>query len=283
MNFVCKCGAILFSLLALCACAVRYPNSSAGLNVESTTALPEALSETSGLFCEKETLLSLNDSGNDPVIFTLDYKGNIVNQSGLSVHNKDWEAITADETFYYIADVGNNKGRREQVEIYQVSKHSPEQHVTITLRYAGNDSSNNIPYAHDYDSEAMVKVSDDLLLFSKSWRTGITHVYHVNEAQPEQMLSPIGLIKGLPGVVTGVDFDKTRNLFVLVGYKSDPFGNFATFMAQVSLSYEVINVWPLENFKQVEGVCVDSIGDYWFSEEATEGRAASLSRAVITQ
>jgi len=31
----------------------------------------------------------------------------------------------------------------------------------------------------------------------------------------------------------------------------------------------------------VEGICVDKQGDYWFSEEATDLRKASLTRASI--
>ena len=178
--------------------------------------------------------------------------------------------------------MGNNKGKREQVEIHKVNRSNVNDFTTITLKYEGNDASNNIPYAHDFDSEAMVKHGDDLLLFSKSWKTGITHVYKVNEGEIEQTISTFASIDGLPGVVTGVDFDQHQNKFVITGYKSDPFGNFSTFMAQISKDFTLLDVWPLEQYKQVEGICVDNNGMYWFSEEATEGRKASLSSAKVT-
>lgn len=273
--------ALLCSLfLLVSACAVQYPTPSAPLMINSTVELPEALSETSGLFCEADFLYSVNDSGNAPIIYQANYQGDIVEQIKLALTNKDWEAITGDATSFYIADVGNNRGTREQVEIHKVNRRNVNDIVSITLKYAGNDASNNIPYAHDFDSEAMVKYADELLLFSKSWRTGITHIYRVNEAETVQTISPFASIKGLPGVVTGVDFDKRRNKFVITGYKSDPFGNFSTFMAHVSTSFSLLDVWPLKQFKQVEGVCVDNEGFYWFSEEATEDRKASLSRAT---
>ncbi len=243
--------------------------------------MPKELSETSGLFCDVDGMYSLNDSGNAPIIYRINYQGEIIERTRLPLTNKDWEAITADASSFYIADVGNNKGKREQVEIHKVNRSNVNDFTTITLKYEGNDASNNIPYAHDFDSEAMVKHGDDLLLFSKSWKTGITHVYKVNEGEIEQTISTFASIDGLPGVVTGVDFDQHQNKFVITGYKSDPFGNFSTFMAQISKDFTLLDVWPLEQYKQVEGICVDNNGMYWFSEEATEGRKASLSSARV--
>ncbi|CAB9492389.1 hypothetical protein [Alteromonas macleodii] len=283
MNSLFKLALLTSALLLASACANQYPTSGASFNVKSVVELPEELSETSGLFCEIDSMYSLNDSGNAPIIYRINYQGEITERTRLPLTNRDWEAITADDTSFYIADVGNNKGKREKVEVHKVNRRNTNEITTFTLKYAGNNASSNIPYAHDFDSEAMVKYGNELLLFSKSWRTGITHVYKVNEGETEQTISPFASIEGLPGVVTGVDFDHHQGMFVITGYKSDPFGNFATFIAQISQDYTLFDIWPLERYKQVEGVCVDNKGTYWFSEEATEGRKASLSSAQITQ
>ncbi|CAA0350237.1 conserved hypothetical protein [Alteromonas infernus] len=58
--------------------------------------LPDELAETSGLFCEQSGMFSLNDSGNAPVIYRVNYQGEIVERTPLALTNKDWEAITAD-------------------------------------------------------------------------------------------------------------------------------------------------------------------------------------------
>ena len=282
MNILFKFALIPVLLVLVSACAVQYPTPNAQLQIKSIVELPKELSETSGLFCDVDGMYSLNDSGNAPIIYRINYQGEIIERTHLPLTNKDWEAITADASSFYIADVGNNKGKREQVEIHKVNRSNVNDITTITLKYEGNDASNNIPYAHDFDSEAMVKHGDDLLLFSKSWKTGITHVYKVNEGEIEQTISTFASIDGLPGVVTGVDFDQHQNKFVITGYKSDPFGNFSTFMAQISKDFTLLDVWPLEQYKQVEGICVDNNGMYWFSEEATEGRKASLSSAKVT-
>lgn len=282
MNILFKFALIPVLLVLVSACAVQYPTPNAQLQIKSIVNLPKELSETSGLFCDVDGMYSLNDSGNAPIIYRINYQGEIIERTRLPLTNKDWEAITADASSFYIADVGNNKGKREQVEIHKVNRSNVNDITTITLKYEGNDASNNIPYAHDFDSEAMVKHGDDLLLFSKSWKTGITHVYKVNEGEIEQTISTFASIDGLPGVVTGVDFDQHQNKFVITGYKSDPFGNFSTFMAQISKDFTLLDVWPLEQYKQVEGICVDNNGMYWFSEEATKGRKASLSSAKVT-
>ena len=282
MNILFKFALIPVLLVLVSACAVQYPTPNAQLQIKSIVELPKELSETSGLFCDVDGMYSLNDSGNAPIIYRINYQGEIIERTRLLLTNKDWEAITADASSFYIADVGNNKGKREQVEIHKVNRSNVNDFTTITLKYEGNDASNNIPYAHDFDSEAMVKHGDDLLLFSKSWKTGITHVYKVNEGEIEQTISTFASIDGLPGVVMGVDFDQHQNKFVITGYKSDPFGNFSTFMAQISKDFTLLDVWPLEQYKQVEGICVDNNGMYWFSEEATEGRKASLSSAKVT-
>lgn len=250
------------------------------MDLSAAVALPQALAETSGLFCTGNGLYTLNDSGNAASVFELSYSGEIRRTLSLSVINQDWESVTGDDDFLYVADVGNNKGQRGAVQVHKVARNNTDNITTYTLTYKGNNPQDNMAYAHDFDSEAMLAHNGELLLFSKSWRTGVGKVYKVDNSE-NQMLTPFAEIKGLPGVITGVDYDDKRAVYVVVGYKSDPFGNFSTFMAQLDNGFNPVNIWPLEHYKQVEGVCVDAAGDYWFSEEATKGRKASLTRAHL--
>ncbi|MDO6567790.1 hypothetical protein Q4561_12030 [Alteromonas sp. 1_MG-2023] len=275
--------ATFFSLSLLSGCAASYPEAKTEISLGELTVLPDVLEETSGLFCSASSIVSLNDSGNKPELFHLSYEGKILKTDRLALDNIDWEAITASPSHWYVADVGNNKGGRESLNIYKVDKANLNDITVLTVTYEGNDPSSNMPYAHDFDSEAMVYANGKLLLFSKSWRTGVAKVYEVNESAEPQKLKAFAQIEGLPGVITGVDYDAARNLYVVVGYKSDPFGNFDTFIAQVDTSFVPINIWPLPVYKQVEGVCVDDNGSYWFTEEATGHRKASLTEAKIVQ
>ena len=271
----------LLAALTISGCASYYSSGNTKLNLDNLIVLPDELEETSGLYCSASEIVTLNDSGNSADIFHLTYTGAIIGRDRLALTNFDWEAVSASETHWYVADLGNNKGKREQLSVYKIDRTDLTNITPFSIRYEGNKPSANMPYAHDYDSEAMVKTDDKLLLFSKSWQTGIAKVYAVDESVSQQQLQPFATIEGLPGVITGADYDKTRNVFVVVGYKSDPFGNFAAFMAQLNTQFEPINIWPLSDYKQVEGVCVDAGGAYWFTEESTKGRKASLTRGWI--
>ena len=268
------------TVLLLSGCATQYPPTTQALTLSPLHVLSQQLEETSGLYCTDDRLFTINDSGNEAKVFELNYDGLVTQTYPLPLRNIDWEAITGDDEFLYIADIGNNKGKRETLMVHKVSRRDYNHVDSFSIQYAGNEPSDNFPYAHDFDAEAMVLAEGKLLIFSKSWRTGIANVYEVG-SETQQILTPIAHIAGLPGVITGADFDEVRNLYVVVGYKSDPFGNFSTFLAQLDTSFTPIEVWPLDEYKQVEGICVDKQGDYWFSEEATDLRKASLTRASI--
>ncbi|MDB2330592.1 hypothetical protein N9V74_02655 [Alteromonas sp.] len=268
--------AVIISTLLGCSSTIS-PDS---ITLSTLRVLPQALAETSGLHCNEQSMLSINDSGNAAVIYEISYEGEIVSATEIKEKNIDWEAIAADQHSIFIADVGNNKGKRTDLSIIQYPKKNTSPTTTRAISYAANRVSSNIPYAHDFDAEAMVAANDRLFLFSKSWRSGIAHVYDIT-ATSESLL-PYAQIEGLPGVITGADYDETRGVYVFVGYKSDPFGNFAAFMAQANTNFVLVNVWSLENYQQVEGVCVDKSGDYWFTEEETKTRAASLTKATVS-
>jgi len=268
------------TVLLLSGCATQYPPTTQALTLSPLHVLSQQLEETSGLYCTDDRLFTINDSGNEAKVFELNYDGLVTQTYPLPLRNIDWEAITGDDEFLYIADIGNNKGKRETLMVHKVSRRDYNHVDSFSIQYAGNEPSDNFPYAHDFDAEAMVLAEGKLLIFSKSWRTGIANVYEVG-SETQQILTPIAHIAGLPGVITGADFDEVRNLYVVVGYKSDPFGNFSTFLAQLDTSFTPVEVWPLDEYKQVEGICVDKQGDYWFSEEATDLRKASLTRASI--
>ena len=268
------------TVLLLSGCATQYPPTTQALTLSPLHVLSQQLEETSGLYCTDDRLFTINESGNEAKVFELNYDGLVTQTYPLPLRNIDWEAITGDDEFLYIADIGNNKGKRETLMVHKVSRRDYNHVDSFSIQYAGNEPSDNFPYAHDFDAEAMVLAEGKLLIFSKSWRTGIANVYEVG-SETQQILTPIAHIAGLPGVITGADFDEVRNLYVVVGYKSDPFGNFSTFLAQLDTSFTPVEVWPLDEYKQVEGICVDKQGDYWFSEEATDLRKASLTRASI--
>ena len=262
------CTLLAFAFISACQSSTsEYPD----YEVVVEYSLPAELNETSGLYCpDADSIYSINDSGNDPVIYQLNQRGEIMHQRRLQ-KNQDWESITCDEQFFYVGDIGNNKGKRSSVDIQVVDKSSASEKVVRTLKvsYDGNDPDKNEYLKHDFDGEALVSVGAKLVLFSKSWKTQVARIYELNKSDKKQRVTPVKLLGGLPGVITGVDYDSRHKHFIVVGYNIVGFGNFSPFMALLDEDYSVLSSWLLPGFNQVEGVCVDPQGDVWISQESS--------------
>jgi hypothetical protein len=89
-------------------------------------ALPE-IPESSGLAVSRRTpglIWSHNDSGNDEVLFALDAAGAVRARVRVGARMRDWEDISAARCpsgdCLYLADIGDNRLTRRQVQIYRV-------------------------------------------------------------------------------------------------------------------------------------------------------------------
>ena len=81
-------------------------------------SLSKKIDETSGLEIVDGQFITHNDSGGDPKLYYLDKKGKIVFERTLDgVKNNDWEDITKDDQFIYVANMGNNFDTRKNLSI----------------------------------------------------------------------------------------------------------------------------------------------------------------------
>jgi hypothetical protein len=244
--------------------------------------LVNELKETSGLYCpEIGSAFTINDSGNKPIIFKINSSGQIINKKLVSAKNTDWEAITGDSQYFYIGDVGNNKGKRKFVEIHIVPKldlkkltlkkgnESTANDTPLNLFYINNSINKNEYLDHDYDAETLINLDESLFLFSKSWNSGTLFIYQLNKIETTQYIEPVSEIMGLPGVITGGDFDRKNNQFILVGYKLNGMGGFSPFMAIINRNFSLHKSFVLSGYGQVEGVCVAPNGEVWFTQESS--------------
>lgn len=241
--------------------------------------LPAALAESSGLYCDQDRqTFTVNDSGNAPVIYQIDDKAAIDAEYPLRAKNRDWEALTGDENYLYVGDIGNNNGQRKSLNIYKISKTRLGQGdaVPIEVSYAANQPQLNETLNHDFDAEALVAVNDHLVLFSKSWKTDLLRVYLLDKSQPQQQIEPYSLIPNLPGVITGADYDPVHKQYILVGYPSKRVGFGDPFMLILSDEFVLIEHFQLPGFGQVEGVCHHSSGEIWFTQEDSILSSAKL-------
>ena len=87
--------------------------------------LSKKVNETSGLELVDGNFLTLNDSGDEPYLYTFDREGKILSKILIKgAQNRDWESLASDEKYIYIGDIGNNKGNRKDLttEVYALTK-----------------------------------------------------------------------------------------------------------------------------------------------------------------
>jgi hypothetical protein len=153
------------------------------------TRLAPELNESSGLLVFSDsTWLTINDSGNDAVIFEVNGTGRVVSATTFAnAQNFDWEELQFDQLGnIYVGDIGNNNQSRNGLTLYkfhrdQIGKsdvvveeidfYYPEQ-----LRFPPKRSERN------FDAEAFLVQRDSIFIFTKDWSkpfNGISKIYYV--------------------------------------------------------------------------------------------------------
>ncbi len=193
-----------------------------------TERLDDMVLENSGLIWYRDRMWTINDSGGDPVLFSIDMQtGKCIQAIYIQgAENRDWEELAQDDDFIYILDTGNNFGRRDELTIYKVGKDSipvagnakvcPE-----IIRYRYGDMERNKGYftRSPFDCEAAFAMHDSLYLFTKDWENQQTKLYICPAIPGTYTLRPVASFQA-DGLVTGADISPEDSSFVmLVGYK----------------------------------------------------------------
>jgi hypothetical protein len=142
--------------------------------------LSNTIEETSGLEIIDNMLITHNDSGGEPVLYYLNKKGEIVETRKITgVKNNDWEDVTKDDEFIYVANMGNNFDTRKNLSIIKIpiKKSLNEKVELINFLYPEQKKFNTIYSKSQYDAEGIVSINDDLIIFTKNKLKKITEVY----------------------------------------------------------------------------------------------------------
>lgn len=212
------------------------------LEIKTLGALPREVGESSGLALYRGQLWTLNDSGNGPWLYRLDEQGQIEYRVRLEgAANIDWESMAADEDSLYVADCGNNSGRREWLQLYtaawsKLETAGPDQEVPaarVEFGFADPAPVNGVQ-AHDNDCEAIASVEGEIWLLTKGWSSLNSRLYRFDPAGDRRKLTAVDSwpVKGL---VTGLDYSARRKQLVLLGYTLGRF-NSDTFIWLVPVS-----------------------------------------------
>ncbi len=246
--------------------------------ITTISPLSSSVNETSGLIYLNGKLITHNDSGGKPILFEIDVKtGEVIRKIHIeNAKNIDWEDLTYDENYIYIADTGNNRGSRKNLKIYRVlisafmdEKLDSIKAEAISIKYADQSSFKKTNRKTNFDAEALVSINDSLYIFSKNWSNGWTNIYAFPKTPGAYTLSKIDSINAL-GLVTGATYNQKLNSIMLSGY-----GVSSNFLLEISdfkgnnFSKGKVNrieIFPTGS-KQVEGITQISPTTYYLSAE----------------
>lgn len=197
--------------------------------------LPKEVDETSGLIFWDNSLWTLNDSGNKPVLYRLDsVTGKVLQRIRIKgAVNHDWEALTQDKEHIYIGDVGDNSGKRKTLVIYILNKAIIPQRGDATLpakaihfQYPDKHLKKVKRWQNNFDCESLVAIDDSLYLFTKDWGNQQTRCYRLPKTPGNYTAQHLFNFNS-NGLITAATFIKKDNTVALLGYTK---GNWIPFI-----------------------------------------------------
>lgn len=181
-------------------------------------SLSKKIDETSGLEIVDGQFITHNDSGGDPKLYYLDKKGKIVFERTLEgVKNNDWEDITKDDQFIYVANMGNNFDTRKNLSIVKTPiDPSSNEAELIEFNYPEQVKFTTAYSQSQYDAEALITIEDYLIILTKNKLKKITEIYALPKIAGNYEAKKIGSLN-TQSIITGGDYDPETKLLALTG------------------------------------------------------------------
>tara|TARA_B100000989_G_scaffold225403_1_gene172672 strand:+ start:55 stop:858 length:804 start_codon:yes stop_codon:yes gene_type:complete len=250
----------------ICICFFSFSHSQ---SIIEKVKLSKIISETSGLEYHNDLLVTHNDSGNDPSLYYLDYSGKIIYTRKFDgIKNNDWEDLTADENYIYIADIGNNFDTRKNLMITKVSKDINDENFEIINFYYPEQSDFNFKLKSEFDAEAIINIDEFLFIFTKNREKKNTDIYRVPKKAGSYAAKKIGSLN-TNSIVTGGDYEKDLNLLVLtstIGFENYFLLKIENF--DLKFNNNQINMYEIPVGKtQIEAVKIIDSFSFWLSTE----------------
>jgi hypothetical protein len=258
--------------------------------VEPLFFMPEETRETSGLIFLNDKVITLNDSGNDPKLYEIDPQTGELERDLVVANatNGDWEDLTFDKQFIYIADIGNNKGNRLNLKIYRIPlldyfQRTDGNLFADSINFVYQDQNNFEPTQFtNFDAGALITYEDSLYIFTKNWADLHTNIYSVPKSPGSYEARKVGRIN-TKGLVAGAVYNQTANEIMLVGYDlNNPFIVRLSEFEPYQFDKAKIDILPFElnGSHQVEAIEAISDTDYFITVEASDQGDALLLRLV---
>ena len=255
-----------------------------------TIVLPKIINETSGLEILDGSFVTHNDSGGEPSLYFFNLEGEIINSIKLEeeaiweINNNDWEDITADEDYVFIADTGNNFGNRNNLNIVKVKISDFRIDEKISISY--EDQEIFIPRPkHKFDAEALFLIENKIAILSKDRSNLFTDLYLVDKENNSNQVLKSKITYDVNSLITGGDYSSELGLLALVSYNSKGsqylilFENFT--LERLSEKNFKKYLIPIEK-AQIEGIKIIDDKTFWITSE-DEGSGSSYMYKIAIE
>ena len=263
-------------------------NSSFSQNLVKDISLSKKIDETSGLEIIDGQFITHNDSGDEAKLYYLDKKGVIVHERNLhGAKNNDWEDITKDEDYLYVANMGNNLDNRKNLSIFKVPIDiSNDQVEEIEFNYPEQVKFITLEKSSQYDAESLIAIDENLIIFTKNKLKKITEIYSLPKTAGKYEAKKIGSLN-TQSIITGADYDSKTKLLALTGslsFKGDEYYilKIEDFDLQSKKDYK-INMYEIPIGKtQVEAIKIIDSNTFWItSEDEASSTSARLMKIKL--
>ena len=263
-------------------------NSSFSQNLVKDISLSKKIDETSGLEIIDGQFITHNDSGDEAKLYYLDKKGVIVHERNLLVaKNNDWEDITKDEDYLYVANMGNNLDNRKNLSIFKVPIDiSNDQVEEIEFNYPEQVKFITLEKSSQYDAEGLISIDENLIIFTKNKLKKITEIYTLPKTAGKYEAKKIGSLN-TQSIITGADYDSKTKLLALTGslsFKGDEYYilKIEDFDLESNKDYK-INMYEIPIGKtQVEAIKIIDSNTFWItSEDEASSTSARLMKIKL--
>ncbi len=192
--------------------------------------MPEGLEEQSGMVWWNGLLWIHNDGGARPELLGIDSAGQSIRRKVTlrGATNIDWEDMSQDSAYLYIADAGNNaSGARTDLCIYRIPKKAIEgvdgdievnaERIAFRFEDQPQPPLASAPNTTDFDVEAMICRNGSIFLFTKQWTSRQTALYTLPAVPGQQVARKMGTFDA-GGLITGAALSPDGQTLALTGY-----------------------------------------------------------------
>jgi hypothetical protein len=240
--------------------------------------------EASGMVIHNGYFWIVNDSGNDPKLFKMNYAGLIVDSIYIKGGNVDWEDLTIDPNGnIYIPDFGNNLNDRKDLVIYKISNTDLNKDTItpkeIHFNYGNQTSFPPETSKMDFDCEALVWHEDNLLLFTKNRsESKQTRIYKLSDEPGNYTIYPFDSIPTNGWITSATLTFNKRHLLLLSENTLFVINNF--FIQDVQgTSVDAITY----EGTQKEAIFMDGTGKVFICDEAENSNSNNMYSLNLPQ